>query len=312
MALLAQQKAYRSCGQEPAQLVHERDALGLNPRLVLGAEASVNAVIALYDEQVKKVWKQSYADYHTLTLHVGGAELCRVKGRRGTVEVGAPGSVSLQHCTDESLWTAAGRCRWMQIYVPVGLVAAIAEDVFEKPENKLAIDRATGLKDRLLLRRMYRMLASLHADTAPTAEEIDAWATDLTCLVLANHSNIHRRSESQGRERLSVAKYRQVAELIEDRLGSRIEISEMAQVAGMSIYHFCRAFKNLTDETPYQYVIGRRVEKAREMLETSSRSLAEIAYETGFSSQAHLTETFSRALGVPPGCYRHTVVQAWS
>lgn len=310
MTLTATHRPYRSRGEEPAQLIHERDTLGLKPYRTIGTESGCNAVIALHEDQVDSVWKRSYSDFHTLTFHVAGVELHRKQGRHGASEIGAPGTVSLQHCTEESLWTAAGRCRWVQFYLPVAFVAAIAKELFEANECTVTLDRATGIKDRVLLRHLYRILASLNVDPAPTTEEINDWSFDLSRILLETHSNIKRRRDRQARERLTNAKYRLAEQFIDDRLDGQIGTTEIAEAVGMSTFHFSRAFKNHGGESPYRYVIGRRVDRAREMLEKTTKPIAEITYEAGFSSQAHMTSTFSRVLGVSPGVYRNQIVNS--
>ena len=78
-------------------------------------------------------------------------------------------------------------------------------------------------------------------------------------------------------------------------------LDHLAALAHMSPYHFARLFKKSTGLPPHQYVIARRVERAKELLrDRDPLPLAEVAAETGFSSQSHFTRHFKRFVGVTP------------
>src|SRR5262249_26556824 len=79
----------------------------------------------------------------------------------------------------------------------------------------------------------------------------------------------------------------------------------MAAVARLSVYHFARQFKRATGLPPHQYVILRRVERAKHLLQTGSDfSLAEVAASAGFSDQSQFSHHFKRLVGVTPGQFR--------
>ena len=79
----------------------------------------------------------------------------------------------------------------------------------------------------------------------------------------------------------------------------------MAAVARLSVYHFARQFKAATGLPPHQYVLTRRVERAKELLQARTHlSLAEVAAHTGFSDQSQFTHHFKRMVGVTPGQFR--------
>ena len=78
---------------------------------------------------------------------------------------------------------------------------------------------------------------------------------------------------------------RRVREHIEGHLSENIDLAALAAVAGLSVYHFARVFKQSTGVTPHFYLMKRRVEQAKEMLVRSEAPLAEIALATGFSDQ---------------------------
>jgi AraC family transcriptional regulator len=81
----------------------------------------------------------------------------------------------------------------------------------------------------------------------------------------------------------------------------------MAAVAHLSAYHFARQFKAATGLPPHQYVILRRVERARQLLQAGTDlSLAEVAACAGFSDQSQLTHHFKRLVGVTPGQFRRS------
>ena len=82
----------------------------------------------------------------------------------------------------------------------------------------------------------------------------------------------------------------------------------MASAAHLSAYHFARRYKAATGLPPHRYVIARRVERARQLLQTGAElSLAEVAAHTGFSDQSQFTHHFKRIVGVTPGQFRMRV-----
>lgn len=105
---------------------------------------------------------------------------------------------------------------------------------------------------------------------------------------------------------LSSAAFSRVQLFIEAHLARRIRMEELAQRSGLSVFYFSRAFRQSTGMTPHAWVQQRRVERARELLNHSTRSLGDIALEVGFSSQSHFTTVFRRLTGLTPAVIRRS------
>ena len=103
---------------------------------------------------------------------------------------------------------------------------------------------------------------------------------------------------------LSAGAMRRVREYVEVHLGESIDLSMLAAVAGLSVHHFARQFKQSIGVTPHHYLTQKRVERAQEMLAQTDLSLSEIAYATGFSDQSHLARHFRHMLGTTPREFR--------
>lgn len=103
---------------------------------------------------------------------------------------------------------------------------------------------------------------------------------------------------------LSPVRLARVIEFIDSQLDQPIHLNDLAEVAGLSPFHFSRVFKLATGETPYHFVGSRRLDRARTMLMNGEMPLAELALACDFASQSHFTAAFTKAIGVPPGRYR--------
>jgi AraC-like DNA-binding protein len=99
---------------------------------------------------------------------------------------------------------------------------------------------------------------------------------------------------------------RRVTTYIDANLDATIGIKDLAALAKLSYFHFCRAFRGSFGETPHGYLMRRRVERAQGLLLTTNASLGEIAAECGCSDQAHFTKLFHRFVGESPGAWRRT------
>jgi transcriptional regulator of acetoin/glycerol metabolism/AraC-like DNA-binding protein len=97
---------------------------------------------------------------------------------------------------------------------------------------------------------------------------------------------------------------RRVREHVEAHLSESIDLAELAAIAGLSVYHFARAFKQSAGVAPHHYLVHRRIERAQEMLARSELPLSGIALATGFSDQSHLARHFRQMLGMTPGQFR--------
>jgi AraC family transcriptional regulator len=116
-----------------------------------------------------------------------------------------------------------------------------------------------------------------------------------------------RQEISKGSSRgLPASVSRRVIDLIEARVeeaggGSRLAVEDLAREAGMSPFRFFRAFKATMGAPPHQYVLRRRLERARRLLDHPDARISEVALATGFADQSHFTRAFRRHYGVTPG-----------
>jgi transcriptional regulator GlxA family with amidase domain len=97
---------------------------------------------------------------------------------------------------------------------------------------------------------------------------------------------------------------RRVHEFIEEHLEENVSIQALANIAGLSMYHFARAFKQSEGVTPHEYLIQRRVQRTKDLLAETDLPLSEIALASGFSDQSHCARRFREHVGVTPSSYR--------
>jgi AraC family transcriptional regulator len=93
---------------------------------------------------------------------------------------------------------------------------------------------------------------------------------------------------------------------IENHLGSKFGVGELAGLVSLSESHFSRAFRRALGAPPMAYVVVRRVERAKVMMTSTSRSLSDIALSCGFSDQSHFNKAFRRCAGISPGRWRRS------
>jgi AraC family transcriptional regulator len=85
-----------------------------------------------------------------------------------------------------------------------------------------------------------------------------------------------------------------------------ITLEALAALACVSKYHFLRRFKLSTGMTPHQFVMERRIGRAKELIRSHRLELTEVAYRSGFSDQAHFTRVFKRAVGMTPRAFQRS------
>lgn len=110
------------------------------------------------------------------------------------------------------------------------------------------------------------------------------------------------RSESGGG--LLSAPVSTAIEYMNDNIDQAINLEDIAKATNRSPSHIARLFRAEVGQPPHRYLIRLRVEKARDLLEKTNESIAEIAFECGFSHQEHLTRLFRREFSATPAAYR--------
>jgi AraC family transcriptional regulator len=103
---------------------------------------------------------------------------------------------------------------------------------------------------------------------------------------------------------LSGKRLRRTIEFIRENLARDLNLTEIATSAGMSPFHFARAFKQSTGVTPHQHLTRTRIEKAKQLLVQSDLPIVEVCSQVGFQSQSHFTTVFRRLTGLTPRIYR--------
>ncbi|MBN9032497.1 MAG: helix-turn-helix transcriptional regulator [Rhizobiales bacterium] len=103
---------------------------------------------------------------------------------------------------------------------------------------------------------------------------------------------------------LAPASINRVIEKIDEDLTVDLSLAQLAELVGVSIPHFCRAFKQTIGCPPYAFIVRRRIERAKEYLRHSPMPVTDIALACGFSNSSHFSNGFRREVGMTPVAYR--------
>lgn len=120
---------------------------------------------------------------------------------------------------------------------------------------------------------------------------------------------LHDRAVVQRASHGGLAGWQQkrVTEYIDAHLDVETSLSDLADVAKLSAFHFARSFKHSFGEPPHRYLTGRRIERAKALLDDPARSVSEIARAVGFSDPASFAAAFHKAVGTTPTGYRRGI-----
>ena len=186
---------------------------------------------------------------------------------------------------------------------PCLLSNALEESVHE---SNIELREHWNLIDRHISALLMEMMADLEDGSPAGTLYGESLANSLAVYLLKRYSNLTTRLEPY-RGGLSRSKLNRVLEYINANLSDNLELGVLAKVAGVNLYHFARAFKQSTGESPHQYVLRRRIEQAKELLGHSQVSIIEASACAGFVDQSHFSKVFRRIVGVSPSEYRNSV-----
>jgi AraC family transcriptional regulator len=208
------------------------------------------------------------------------------------VPAGSPARVRSSGCKDS-----------LHVFLEPGLVARVAAEAFGLDPARLTVPPLDATDLPHLRAAMGAVDAELTAGGAGGRLAAESLANVLA-VHLIRHVLAPRRPALRRDGALPRGKLRAVVEYIEDHLDATPSLELMAEVACLSSYHFARQFKAATGLPPHQYVIARRVERAKQLLQGGDASLAQVASRAGFSDQSQFSNHFKRLVGVTPGRFR--------
>lgn len=155
------------------------------------------------------------------------------------------------------------------------------------------------LDDPLILQIALVLKADLESHKSGGRLYAEALTNALAVHLLRNYSS-HNYKSVRCRGGLSPTQLQLVIDYINNYLDQELSLEELAALAQLSPYHFCRSFKQSTGFTPHQYVIRQRVERAKRLLKDGTMGIPEVAIACGFTHQSHLNRHFKRVTGVTP------------
>ncbi len=191
----------------------------------------------------------------------------------------------------------------MHLYLPHTLIDQASRHLLGSQAGPISFLDISGGRDdlvRMLLEQIRLELVKRHE---PSSLFVHSLAQALTVHLVRTY----RDPEAKGRRSnaLQAYKLRRVIDFMNQRLAEPFSLADLAEAAHLSEYHFSRLFKRATGLSPSQYFIRLRMDRARQLLLDTDRSIIDIGMEVGYSGPSHFSQVFRRQVGIAPSAYRN-------
>ncbi|NWD68433.1 helix-turn-helix transcriptional regulator [Pseudomonas gingeri] len=237
--------------------------------------------------------------HHTLSCYIAGGTGTFRRDRPDTK--GGPDKLCILPAEHQSGWVINGSIRLAHLYFSQEQFAAGCVTLLDREPRELQLQEHTFLEDPQQARR-FRQLIDLDWDEPGERLLSSSLAHELLSHTLLNQVGLRQGLRLKGG--LAAYQRRLLVEYIDSQLGQPLSLGELAGLCALSEYHFARMFRTSFGLPPHQYVLARRLTRARELLRATHQPLGEIALACGFASASHFNNRFRQVLGATPGDYR--------
>jgi AraC family transcriptional regulator len=280
------------------------------PKLFLSSEGAKwqDLLVEAYHEPDElEGWLSSVSPDTVLVLLTHGNMQMQVNGARRPFHIHQndfflrPGNST----TNELGWKnlSVAPMQTLHIRLNSALLHRTAAEITGNHPTNLALIRRTGFQDALLKQIGLELRRELEQPTI-TGDLYAQTAAQMLAVHLLRHYAAQKITLKEPKQGLTRPQLHQITEFIQVYLTENLSLEALGQQIGFSPYYFARLFRQSTGESPHQYVLRLRLERVQSLLKNTDLSLTQIALESGFANQSHLTQSFKRQFGVTPKTYR--------
>jgi AraC family transcriptional regulator len=227
----------------------------------------------------------------------------QVEGSRKEQQLIGPRRLCVTPGEASTRWKHSGRPEILQVYLRQSLYEAAVNEMYGCQASDAVVVPRFAIVDPFL-EQMAIATATALRERREDGLYIDSLAQMIAVHLAATHSSRASRAMPQTAASLPSWKMRRLMEFIEANLDGDLSLERMAAEVDISALYLPRAFKSALGQSPHQYVLSRRIERAKDLLRSTSDPVVEIALACGFSSQSHLSNWFVRVVGLSPALYR--------
>ena len=249
--------------------------------------------------------KHHFSDEHTICLSLAPRPIrvLQIKSGRTYVGLQSKGDVSLTPAKIPSFsrWESDDSC--LQIRIASQFIQRIARETIATDPDRLELRPEFQTRDPQIEAIGMMLLAELKQDNIGGRLYIDSLSTVLAVHLLRQYAAPEFRFAVY-ESALSERQMLQVLDYIHEYLHQDIKLADLATLLNISESHFSHQFKQAIGMTPHQYLLQQRIERAKQLLKESDRSIMDIAFLCGFNSHSHLSKQFRQLTGMTPKAYR--------
>lgn len=238
---------------------------------------------------------------HFIATHL--LKPCRIETRWGGRTHRArsqPGNAILMGAGQDSLWHCSDSIDELHVFLDPAVLDEVAQ---ETGSHRYELLDGVALIEPTIREISLQLLAEIEYPGMGTRLFADTMARSLALALIRRRSTARRVDAARGFI-MSERQLRAATDYIESHLAHDLSLECLSAASAMSPFRFARAFKQATRQSPRQYVITRRIERAKQLLRSPRRNIADVAGLVGFSTQSHFTTVFHRHCGITPRRFR--------
>ncbi|MGL4287803.1 MAG: helix-turn-helix domain-containing protein [Phreatobacter sp.] len=236
---------------------------------------------------------------HRLGIHVGAPvnAACRCDGRVHR-RVQSHGDIDVVPAGLAGEWEDDADCSILRFWISPALIRQAAQEIGRDPD-RVALAPQFQLRDPGIEHIAWALKAELETDVA--SDRLYAESLGMALAVRLVHGAVAARHDHlPARQTLSARQQRRLVDFIEEHLDQELSLAGLATVADISVSHLKTLFRRTMGMPVHQYVICRRVERAKTLLLAGTMPISQVALEAGFAHQSHMAHCMKRVLGVTP------------
>ena len=236
---------------------------------------------------------------HVISMHAGAPVQahCRCEGLRQS-RIQAAGDIDIVPAGASGVWRDEQSATILLLRLAPALLRSTARELELNPD-RIALAPQLQLRDPRIEHLGWALKAERENGYGGGRLYAESLGTALAAHLLRAYA-LPFDARSTGERGLPARRLKRVLDFLEANLGRNPGLGELAAVAGFGVSHFKLLFRRSTGLPPHQYLLRRRVERARELLQQGRLSASQIAAETGFAHQSHMARCMRQLLGVTP------------